>query len=274
MNTQAKPERILVAVDHAQVSLHAVERAAALARRFDAQVTALHVEDPAEQQPPTDAASPLRSQVEALLAGGDLELGRGTPAEEILREARSRGADLVVLGAHGRHAPPDERLGATVEQVVRHIECPVLVVRSRVHDDYRRLLVAIDYSRPSTTAFELAASWFEPNRIEAAHAFAVPGRIKVAEADPSTVASLGETVEVAERRRLREFVASFGMPDPIPIQVGCGLAPDVLPDLARRRNADLLVLGSHGMSGARHALLGSVAYQVLRRSLCDVLVVS
>jgi nucleotide-binding universal stress UspA family protein len=47
----------------------------------------------------------------------------------------------------------------------------------------------------------------------------------------------------------------------------------VIVQALRERDADLAVLGSHGRSGLRYVLLGSVAEHVLRESPCDVLVV-
>jgi nucleotide-binding universal stress UspA family protein len=52
-----------------------------------------------------------------------------------------------------------------------------------------------------------------------------------------------------------------------------GSARTVIEKVARRRDVDLLVLGTHGRSGIAHALLGTVAGDVLRGVACDALVV-
>lgn len=52
-----------------------------------------------------------------------------------------------------------------------------------------------------------------------------------------------------------------------------GDARGVILDVAAERDCDLLALGSHGRSGLRHVLIGSVAETVIRASTCDVLVV-
>jgi len=44
-------------------------------------------------------------------------------------------------------------------------------------------------------------------------------------------------------------------------------------DFARKCKADLIAMGTHGRTGIEHALLGSVAEKVLRRSPCPVLVI-
>ena len=52
-----------------------------------------------------------------------------------------------------------------------------------------------------------------------------------------------------------------------------GLAWDSIVALARDRHADLIVIGTHGRTGLRHALMGSVAERVVRHAACPVLVV-
>ena len=53
----------------------------------------------------------------------------GLPAEQIARAARSKRADLVVLGTHGRSGLPRLVLGSVAERVIGLARCPVLTVR-------------------------------------------------------------------------------------------------------------------------------------------------
>lgn len=52
---------------------------------------------------------------------------------EIVRHARDVGADLIVLGTHGRGAVKHMLLGSVAEKVIRKAPCPVLVVRHPEH---------------------------------------------------------------------------------------------------------------------------------------------
>lgn len=54
----------------------------------------------------------------------------GRAYEEIVRMARERDADLIVLGVHGRSALNVVLFGSTANQVVRNATCPVVTVRS------------------------------------------------------------------------------------------------------------------------------------------------
>jgi universal stress protein A len=53
----------------------------------------------------------------------------GTPFLEILRTAREKGVDLIVVGTHGRTGLDHVLFGSTAEKVVRRAPCPVLSVR-------------------------------------------------------------------------------------------------------------------------------------------------
>jgi len=52
----------------------------------------------------------------------------GEPVEEILREARGGGYDLLVLSKHGRGSVKDAVMGNTVRRVIRWCQVPVLAV--------------------------------------------------------------------------------------------------------------------------------------------------
>jgi len=53
----------------------------------------------------------------------------GEAAAEIVRVAKEKGADLIVLSSHGRTGLGRILFGSTAEAVVRHASCPVLVVK-------------------------------------------------------------------------------------------------------------------------------------------------
>jgi nucleotide-binding universal stress UspA family protein len=60
---------------------------------------------------------------------------------------------------------------------------------------------------------------------------------------------------------------------PVRTHSSIGLPADEIVRYAREAGADLIVMGTHGRSGWRHALLGSVAEKVVRRARCPVLTV-
>ena len=93
--------------------------------------------DPAPPQPTVVRSDPneeARTRLQDLLRGvfhgpWDVEVGIGHPADTIVRVAQERGADLIVMGTHGRTGLQHALLGSVAEKVVRLAPCPVLTVR-------------------------------------------------------------------------------------------------------------------------------------------------
>ena len=88
----------------------------------------------------------------------------------------------------------------------------------------------------------------------------------------SHVEQLPRMREIAEREaqtRLEQVKPTGGSTE---IADGNNIARTIM-DLTRAREADLIVMGTHGRSGIAHALLGSVEERVIRNSSCPVLIV-
>jgi nucleotide-binding universal stress UspA family protein len=146
MSAYLSIRRILVPVDFSAAAQGVVEYALDLGRERGAETTLLHVVgvpiapfDPAYGV----AADPrmlldLQSGAEKGLAdlasrfkdaGLRTKVLTGSPSREIVREAREWGADLVVIGTHGRTGLRHVFLGSVAENVVRLCPCPVLTLR-------------------------------------------------------------------------------------------------------------------------------------------------
>lgn len=149
--SQRIPQRLLVATDLSESSLPALKLAAALADRFGASVTLVHVLDMAYTSVPllnaTSADGDLQTQLvhragDALRAFlekhadtlGDriLEapvlLQLGEAASELVQAARETATDLIVLGRHGYTGFRRFLMGSVAEAVVRQAPCPVLTI--------------------------------------------------------------------------------------------------------------------------------------------------
>lgn len=139
---------ILVALDFNPISEHALDYAVDLAEKLGARLTVLHVYSLAvlmaldvEYLPSADAASNKAEEAQkhldaalATLAARKVEirgiLRVGEAGEEICAQARELGADIVVVGTHGRGALGRALLGSVAESVLRASSVPVLTVRS------------------------------------------------------------------------------------------------------------------------------------------------
>jgi universal stress protein A len=120
---------ILFPTDFSDCARHAGARAAAFARHFGARVHVLHVDPPV-----TAPTRPERLAQAVADLGPDLDVTSATtagpPARAICAAARRTGADLIVIGTHGRTGVSHALLGSVAEAVVRRAPCPVLTIRA------------------------------------------------------------------------------------------------------------------------------------------------
>ena len=125
--------RVLVPVSGTRVGRAAEEIAYVLAGRLDAAVDAIHVTDPGAGRRDDAVSGQLaRSRDLAQRFGGAVSVGVRSGAvrhEEVLREAATRGSDLVVMGATARqHEPEQPFLGYGTEYLLEHADAMVAVV--------------------------------------------------------------------------------------------------------------------------------------------------
>ena len=149
----AKVQKILCPTDFSELSVGAMNYAVLLAETFGAELHLLHVVDQAYQYwmamgPETLPAGPApeelmttaKKQMEEFAekyvpekVQASREVVNGRPFREIIRIAKERKSDLIVIGTHGRGALTQVLLGSVAEKVVRKAPCPVLSVREPGH---------------------------------------------------------------------------------------------------------------------------------------------
>jgi nucleotide-binding universal stress UspA family protein len=154
-------KHILVPIDFSDCSLDALEYAIPLAKRFEASVTILHVLEwvsvgldfsVAELAERTrvrkdtesrvlECAAVIRAQglaAEAVIRGG------GAPVDFVLECAGERGADMIIMGTHGRRGLSRLFIGSVAEAVLRQTACPVITLKSpKFAPGYQRVLTAV-----------------------------------------------------------------------------------------------------------------------------------
>lgn len=138
-----KVNHILVPTDFEAPSSHALELAVGLARAFEADLTLLHVwEMPVyphvgamlevghlaarREQAALQQLRTVLRQVQDVLPRAKSALRKGVPWREIVASASQLGADLVVMGTHGRHALSHTLLRSMADRVVRASPVQVL----------------------------------------------------------------------------------------------------------------------------------------------------
>jgi nucleotide-binding universal stress UspA family protein len=142
-------KKILVPIDFSSHSEQATRLAVDMAKKFDAEITLLHVYNIPTYPLPEgfvlaspDTVVELMERINGAIKqarGRALERGaehvdtlltEGSAAAEIVRVATDKHFDLVVMGTHGRNGFQHALMGSVAEKVVRKAHCPVLTVRS------------------------------------------------------------------------------------------------------------------------------------------------
>lgn len=143
---------LLAPTDFSEPSRHALDVAADLAVVFGAKLTLVHAfEVPGYayagiNYAPVDLVTPLQDAAKDLLAraleatrqkvpAAEAVLRLGAPWDEVLAVAKETGADLIVMGTHGRSGIKHVLLGSVAEKVVRHSPIPVLTIRTAERSD-------------------------------------------------------------------------------------------------------------------------------------------
>ena len=207
----------------------------------------------------------------------------GEPADKIVREARARKCDLIVMATHGRNGIERAVLGSVTEQVLAASPAPVLALRpggERI-SSLKKLLVPVDGTPGGAVALGAALGL-------ARHTGAELLLLEVVVAIPAYVydslpgATLGgyvdamwdddaraaaETyVHALAARLTRGGIAGEG-------RAVHGAVPETIVREAESEGADLIVMSTHALTGPARAVLGSVADAVVRTASRPVLLV-
>ncbi|HEY9175486.1 MAG TPA: universal stress protein [Verrucomicrobiae bacterium] len=295
--------KILATTDLSNESIVGVRYAAALAEKVGAAVALLHVVElpPPPPMPGMRAATYslrdskitkyARARLKTLAkreSRRDLDLTpilrSGNSFYGIIAAARERTADLIVIATHGYTGANRVLLGSTTERVVRHAPCPVLTVPARITRgrackmpplNLKRILVPIDFSKTSKTAFPWAAS-------VAAESNAELILLHVVETFPIDYllghGLMNETITplIKERESDLKWMAnslskSTGLK--VSAVVRAGKPFKEICSAARKLGADLITLTTRGHTGLKRVWIGSTAERVVRHASCPVLAV-
>ncbi len=141
---------------------------------------------------------------------------------------------------------------------------------------WKKVLCPIDFSEPARAAMNVAVEICGQFGAELTlfHAYELPGYTLPegsVVASPKMLQDLADQAEghLAEWQRI---AASMGA-QRVETRKGVGEPALEIVQLAREGGFDLVVVGTHGRTGLRHAILGSIAERVVRRCACPVLTV-
>ncbi len=288
-------QRILFPTDFSASAERALDLSLLLAGAFDAELhmfhaVVLHQDDPhnpAHHFPDPEA---IHRRLEEL-ADSEMArlLDRGRAVEVKIKRVKSRGisaaptildyanewgADLIVIGTHGRRGPSHLFLGSVAEEVVSHASCPVLTARTAEPSESAgpvdSILVPVDFSEHSRRSLMVGQEMATVYEAEV-HALHVVERVDfpsyyrpALDSSKELARRATEALDTLVRETLGEGRARKS------VILGDRAAPEIA-EFAEREGSDLVVIATHGLGGLERFLFGSTAKRVVQLSPVPVL---
>ncbi|HEX9020550.1 MAG TPA: universal stress protein [Nitrospirota bacterium] len=280
-----KYRKLLVAIDGSDSGRNALLQAFRLAVDEKCWITVTSVVPPYDGEIEIlgvkDIRAALRKPCEEALAGArrlaDQERAliktvceEGEIHERIVDLADAENCDLIVMGRRGLRPVERMLVGRVTARVIGHSRQDVLVVPNETKVGWKTIVLATDGSKHSAAATERAIVF----------AKSYGGELKVlsvVDVPPEFYAEAPEAVEDLVRKAkgfvadVKSRAAEAGVK--ADTFVGEAEAFEAINNLAEEQKADMIVIGSHGRTGLRRLLMGSVAEKVIGYAACPVLVV-
>lgn len=304
--------RMLVPLDGSELAEEVLTYAKELAGRLDIGTILLHVCDPRESESVfmcqayiEHVAEIARREARAIQKksgvkpGGEPvevrgELAVGYPADEILRYADENAADLILMATHGHSGVKRWALGSVADKVLRASKVPVWLVRAGIPDEIvydkwpkRTILVLLDGSELAESVLPHVEVLVKQRGIEPVDVVLL--RVYEPPVLPSYYASelsgvplnWGQYVEqetVRGKQVAENYLAGIekrfkDLGVTVRSEVLVGKASDVIVNYANKHPFNLIVMATHGRSGLRRWVYGSVAENVLLGALSPVFLV-
>jgi nucleotide-binding universal stress UspA family protein len=288
--TRVELKNILFSTDFSPAAAAALPYAGILAKRFGANLFALHVRAPVinPMTPPAgwpalekaaeleeiERRKSLRNAIPGI--GPTVLIKEGGIWENLQAAIRKFNIDLLVIGTHGRAGFGKLLLGSAAEEIFRDAPCPVLTVGPHVpselnrEGEFTRILYAASFAAESAAAAPYAVSLAQEYQAKLT-------LLHVLEDPKAGEFVVPQDLMASSKLRLVNLVPPeaelWCEPDYI---VERGQVAEKILDVAKNRHADLIVLGVHrpvGVPGAATHLPIATAHYVVANAHCPVLTV-
>jgi nucleotide-binding universal stress UspA family protein len=266
-----KIQRILAGFDGSAESEEAFAAILPLVRAEHPEVSVVYVfEAPAASHYPPPGLAETCSRLRAEGLDAHLIIREGKPTEEILRYAKMREPDLIVMETEGRSGLPRLAKKSVAEEVLRHAEVPVLLVRpGGARKSWSRILVALDGSSRAEEVLDDVIPLAEQLNISVELA-----RVALPTITGTGVGDIPGVVYHDDPKpyllQVQARLLEEGLDTAIaPLE---GSAAPAILERATKTDASLIALTTHGRTGVERILMGSIAEEIVRHAPCPVLV--
>jgi nucleotide-binding universal stress UspA family protein len=277
-----KYNRILVAEDGSEPSLHALQEAfklstswvtvVAVSPFYEGDLRFLGVPDLERVlREPCDTAL-ARAHELADAAGAMIQplCERGEPHERIVERAAAGSRDLIIMGAKGHGLLELALVGSVTQRVIGFSRQDVLVVPMTGEIAWKKILLATDGSECSTAAaaraVDLAQAYGSELLIVSVLDLPLQIKTETSELLEKLIGQHQGYVDEVKSRGEAAHLRATGL-------VRQGSSHQAILQAAQEEKASLIVMGSHGRTGLTRLLMGSTTEKVIGQATCPVLVV-
>jgi nucleotide-binding universal stress UspA family protein len=270
-------KKILVPVDFSEHSEYALHVAAIIAKQHNAGIVLLHMIGMSDS---VLANSEIAEEAEAkyylnlakdkikqytekeYLKGISLEaiIQNYKDFEEVNNVAEEKNCDLVVMGSHGTSGISELFVGSNTEKVVRTSNVPVIVIK-KPHQDFtiKKMVMATDFANKSVSAYIKADTF----------AKLFNASLEVVYVNTTGANFIGYDIV---DKRLEAFKKELGKDVNINFYSSPSVERGILK-YCQEKNADLLVIPTHGRKGLAHFVVGSLAENVSNHAQMPVMTI-
>ena len=208
----------------------------------------------------------------------EIEAAVGIPPREILRMARKKDVDLIIMGSHTRQEDIGATryrsvVGSTMQKVAKSARCPVVIISRPCTTCWKlfsNIVFGTDFSKAAESAFMFAYKL----------ANEVGAKLHMFHACDISLTSVGpvlgqeeieQLIENAHSKMKKRYAANMNGYDNYEIEVREGVPYIEILKYAREKMGDLIVMAHHTREiDPEEAVLGSTVEQVVLRSACPV----
>ena len=210
--------------------------------------------------------------------GVEIEAAVGTPSREILRIARKKDVDLIIMGSHTRQEDIGatryrDVVGSTMQKVAKSARCPVVIISRPCTTCWKlfsNIVFGTDFSKASDSAFMFASKL----------AHEVGAKLHMFHACDISASSSGQVlgqeeietlIEGSRKKMEKRYAAKMNGYDNYDVEVREGVPYIEILKFAREKMGDLIVMAHHTREiDPEEAVLGGTVEQVVLRSACPV----
>ena len=272
-----KIDKIIVPIDFSDHSDYALEAAAIMARQYDAEILALHMlelsdsvllkADDIQNEKALFYLKLAEKRFQEFLDKDYLNDIKVTPMvkhykvfSEVSKVADEHSVDLIVMGSHGTSGFSELFIGSNTERVVRNSNVPVLIIKKKPNNlSFNKIILGTNFQKESREIYKKVNNAFGDNDLYLLH-------VNVPNDNFRSTTELEEQVNDfllasdgnLDAKNKVHFVSDY--------TVESGIA-----NFAKKIDADLIVVSTHGRTGIAHFFEGSITEDIANHANLPVL---